>query len=135
MPSRFNTGKCELTDWKQELGNQIRESRKDLSWTQQELRERAKLHVNSISRYETGEAAPELDVLLRLASLLEREDFKIGDYEITIRKSVQDGNVAPSLKQLRLRFGNEYVFDDGEALMRIQPGKSGLVIIPGKRTA
>lgn len=124
-----------MINWRKELGEQIRESRKDLSWTQQELRERADLHVNSISRYETGQAAPELDVLLRLADLLEREDFKVGDYEITIRKTFEGMAVAPHPKQLRLRFGNEYVFDDGEALMKIQPGKSGLVIISGKRTA
>lgn len=121
--------------WKRELGQQIRESRKDLSWTQQDLRERAGLHVNSISRYETGEAAPELDVFLRLSHLLEREDFTVGGYEITIRKTTQDTSIASQPKQLRLHFGSEYLFDDGEALMKIQPSKSGLVIIPAKRMA
>lgn len=123
-----------MADWRKELGLQIRESRKDLSWTQEDLRRRAELHVNSISRYETGQAAPELDVLVRLADVLEREDFKIGDYEITIRKAIpSELEVGP--KQLRLRFGSEYLFDDGEALMKIQPSKSGLVIISAKRTA
>ena len=124
-----------MTDWKKELGKQIRESRIDMFWTQEDLREHADLHVNSISRYETGQAVPELEVLLRLADLLEREDFKIGEYEVTIRRSVPEAGAAPSPRQLRLRFGNEYLFDDGEALMRIQPSKSGLVIISGKRTA
>lgn len=122
-------------NWKKELGKQIRESRRDLSWTQDELSRRAELHVNSISRYETGQQVPELDVLLQLADLLEREDFKLDDFEITIRKIDRDKVAAPHPRQLRLRFGSEYVFDDGESLMKIQPGKSGLVIVPGRRTA
>jgi hypothetical protein len=41
---------------------------------------------------------------------------------------------APAVpKQLRLEFGKEYVFDDGHATVRIQPGREGIYILPEKR--
>lgn len=121
-------------DWKKELGIQIRDGRKDSSLRQEDLRERADVHINMISRYERGDSAPELDVLIRLAIALNIEELKIGNYVVTIRAA--DGVTAPAgPRQLRLEFGKEYVFDGGISRMRIQPSKDGLFIVPEKRRA
>lgn len=119
-------------DWKKELGIQIREGRRDSLLRQEELRERAQVHINMISRYERGGSAPELDVLIRLAIALNIEEFRIGDYRILIKAA--DGVAAtPGPKQLRLEFGKEYVFDGGTSRMKIQPSRDGLFIAPEKR--
>jgi transcriptional regulator with XRE-family HTH domain len=119
-------------DWKKELGIQIREGRKDSSLRQEDLGASVDVHFNMIGRYERGDSAPELDVLIRLASTLNIGEFKIGDYRVLIRAA--DG-VAASLapKQLRLEFGKEYVFDGGSSSMKLQPSRDGLFIIPQKR--
>jgi transcriptional regulator with XRE-family HTH domain len=121
-------------DWKKELGIQIRDGRRDSLLRQEDLRERADVHINMISRYERGDSAPELDVLIRLAIALNIEELRIGDYVITIRAA--DGVAAPSgPRQLRLEYGKEYVFDGGNSSMKIQPSKEGLFITPEKRKA
>lgn len=124
-----------MSDWKLELGQQIRENRKDRFWNQQDLCQRASVHVNSISRYETGQAAPELDVLLRLAAALDMGEFRIGDQVISIQAIADSKEEPAGPKQLRLEYGKEYVFDGGDSLMKIHPSKAGLVITPEKRTA
>ena len=122
-------------DWKSELGSQIRESRRDLFLNQDELCRRASVHVNSISRYETGQSAPELDVLLRLARALGRDRFRIGDQLILIKKISGSEETSTGPVQLRLEYGKEYVFDHGNSVMKIQASKVGLVIAPEERTA
>jgi len=119
-------------DWKKELGIQIRDGRRDSLLRQEELKERAQVHINMISRYERGASAPELDVLIRLATALNIEEFRIGEYRVAIKAA--DGVAVPSgPKQLRLEFGKEYVFDGGTSCMKIQPSREGLFIIPQKR--
>jgi transcriptional regulator with XRE-family HTH domain len=119
-------------DWKKELGIQIREGRADASLRQEDLKGRADVHINMISRYERGESAPELDVLIRLATALNIEEFRIGDYRILIKAT--DGIAVPSVpRQLRLEFGREYVFGGGASCMKIQPSRDGLFITPQKR--
>jgi transcriptional regulator with XRE-family HTH domain len=122
-------------DWKKELGSQLREGRRDLFCNQEELCAKAGLHVNSISRYENGQSAPELDILIRLARALEREEFIVENHSITIKPLSPSTDKLREPRQLRLEYGKEYVFDDGETQMRIQPGKSGLLIAPHRRRA
>src|SRR5580658_7362694 len=101
-------------DWKKELGIQLRESRDDLSLLQGDVAKDAKVHTNMISRYENGGSGPELDVLIRLAVALEKQQFRIGDYLVIIRavEDAGDADRTPSQpKQLRLKYGEEYVFD------------------------
>lgn len=119
-------------NWKKELGIQIREGRKDSSLRQEDLGASVDVHLNMIGRYERGDCAPELDILVRLASALNIEEFRIGDYRVLVR--AVDG-VATSIgpKQLRLEFGREYVFDGGTSSMKIQPSRDGLFISPQKR--
>lgn len=125
-------------DWKKELGMQLREGRDDLSLLQDELAEQAKIHKNMISRYENGGAGPELDVLIRLAIALDKQEFRIGDHLVVIRSvdDADDADNTPSQpKQLRLKYGEEYVFDSHGASMKIQPSKEGLFIAPAHRKA
>jgi transcriptional regulator with XRE-family HTH domain len=119
-------------DWKKELGIQIRDARRDSLLRQGELGKRAQVHVNMIGRYEQGDSAPELDVLIELAIALNVEEFRIGGRSVIIKAA--DGVAAPSgPKQLRLEFGKEYIFDGGISRMKIQPSRDGLFITPQKR--
>ena len=88
-----------------------------------------------ISRYERGEAAPELDVLIRLASALDKEEFRIGDHRVLIKAATEADNASSRTKQMRLEYGKEYVFDGDNSSMKIQPSKEGLFITPEKRKA
>jgi transcriptional regulator with XRE-family HTH domain len=120
-------------DWKKELGIQLRESRGDLNLQQSEISECVKLHVNMISRHETGAAAPELDNLIRLAIALEKDEFRIGDYVVSIKPVDGAVQTLSQSRQLRLKYGEEYVFDSHGTSMKIQPSREGLFIIPAER--
>jgi transcriptional regulator with XRE-family HTH domain len=121
--------------WKKELGNQLRGGRADLFLNQEELCSRVGLHVNSVSRYENGASAPELDVLIRLAVALGIEEFVVEEHIVTIKALTPSAEKPRDHRQLRLEYGKQYVFDDGEAQMRVQPGKSGLFIVAQNRSA
>ena len=125
-------------DWKKELGIQLREGRDDLSLLQNDVAKQVKVHTNMIGRYENGGAGPELDVLIQLAIALDKREFRIGDYLVIIR-GVNDADDADRIssqpKQLRLKYGEEYVFDSHGTSMKIQPSKEGLFITPAQRKA
>ncbi|MGA3079814.1 MAG: helix-turn-helix transcriptional regulator [Terracidiphilus sp.] len=121
-------------DWKKELGIQIREARRDSLLSQGDLGRRAHVHINMIGRYEQGDSAPELDVLIELAIALNIEKLRIGKHSVIIK--VADGVEVPSgVKQLRLEFDKEYVVDGGGSRMKIRPTRDGLFIVPEKRKA
>jgi transcriptional regulator with XRE-family HTH domain len=125
-------------DWKKELGIQLREGRDDLRLLQGDVAKDAKIHKNMISRYENGGSGPELNVLIRLAVALDKPEFRIGDHLVIIR-AVDDADDADRIssqpKQLRLEYGEEYVFDSHGTSMKIQPSKEGLFIAPAERKA
>lgn len=125
-------------DWKKELGIQLREGRDDLSLLQNDVAKQVKVHTNMIGRYENGGAGPELDVLIQLAIALDKREFRIGEYLVIIR-GVNDADDADRIssqpKQLRLKYGEEYVFDSHGTSMKIQPSKEGLLITPAERKA
>jgi XRE family transcriptional regulator, regulator of sulfur utilization len=52
------------------LGRRVRQLRKQLGWSQEELAEAADLHENYVSRLETGRQEPGFFVLLRLCRAL-----------------------------------------------------------------
>lgn len=124
-----------MMNWKKELGIQIREGREDSYLRQKDLRSRAGVHINMISRYERGEAAPDLDVLIRLASALDKQEFRIGEYRVLIKSAAETDDASSHTKQMRLEYGKEYMFDGGDSSMKIQPSKEGLFITPEKRKA
>jgi len=53
-----------------QLGQRIRESRRILSLTQQELAERAKISVSFLSMIERGDRVPHIETLAKLADAL-----------------------------------------------------------------
>jgi transcriptional regulator with XRE-family HTH domain len=123
-------------DWKKELGIQLREGRDDLNLLQEDVARDVKVHKNMIGRYENGGSGPELDALIRLAVALNKQEFRIGDHLVIIRPvddAVDADNNSSQPKQLRLKYGEEYVFDSGGTSMKIQPSKEGLFIIPAER--
>jgi predicted transcriptional regulator len=125
-------------DWKRELGIQLREGRDDLSLFQGDVANQAEIHKNMIGRYEKGGAAPELDLLIRLAVILDKREFQIGNHLVIIRaiNDEDDAERIPSQpKQMRLKYGEEYVFDSHGTSMKIQPSKGGLLISPAQRKA
>lgn len=125
-------------EWKKELGIQLREGRDDLRMLQTEVAKQARIHPNMIGRYESGGTAPEIEVLIRLAVALDRLEYRIGDHLLTIR-AVDDSDstnrTSSQPKQLRLKYGEEYVFDSHGTSMKIQPSKEGLLIAPAERKA
>lgn len=50
-----------------QLGNAVREIRKELGWTQETLAEHSKLHVTYIAGIETGKRNPSLRSIVALA--------------------------------------------------------------------
>ena len=125
-------------NWKKELGIQLREGRDDLSLFQGDVAKQAEIHKNMIGRYENGGAAPELDLLIRLAVALDKREFRIGDHLVIIRPvndADDEGRTSSQPKQLRLKYGEEYVFDSQGTSMKIQPRKEGLFISPAQRKA
>jgi len=122
-------------DWKTELGIQLREGRTDSYLRQEDVRKRADIHVNMIGRYERGDAAPDLELLIRLAKVLDKMEFHIGDHLIIIKAAGEADTVSSDAKQMRLEFGKEYLFDGGTSTMKIQPSKGGIFIAPVRRKA
>ncbi len=129
---------CIDMDWKKELGIQLREGRNDLNLLQKDVAKQVKVHTNMIGRYENGGAGLDVDVLIQLAVALDKHEFRIGDYFVIIRAVDDADNVArisSQPKQLRLKYGEEYVFDSHGTSMKIQPSKEGLFITPTERKA
>jgi transcriptional regulator with XRE-family HTH domain len=124
-----------LMDWKKELGIQLREGRDDMYLLQDDVAKQVKVHSNMIGRYESGGSGPELDVLIQLAVALDKHEFRIGNHFVII-KAVDEAEEKTSSqpKQLRLRYGGEYVFDGGGASMKIQPSREGLFITHAQRS-
>lgn len=52
------------------LGERIKELRKEAGWSQGELAERVGTDARQVSRYENGRITPSLDVLVRIAEVL-----------------------------------------------------------------
>jgi transcriptional regulator with XRE-family HTH domain len=53
------------------LGERVKELRKEQGWSQGELAERVGTDARQISRYENGRITPSLDVVARLAEVLD----------------------------------------------------------------
>jgi transcriptional regulator with XRE-family HTH domain len=119
-------------DWKKELGIQLREGRDDLTLRQEDLSGRAGIHLNMVGRYERGESGPELDILVQLAKALDKWEFHIGDYIVTIRQANRVPDVTQP-RQLRLEYGREYIFVHGST-PKLPSGKETLLIVPAQRS-
>lgn len=64
------TPSLQLTFWKMEFPDRLARLRKERGLTQQQLADRAEVHVVQIRRYEGGVSQPAVDILKRLAIAL-----------------------------------------------------------------
>lgn len=68
------------------IGRRIRELRKKMGLSQEELSERAEITPNYLSRIERGTENPTLDALIRLADALEVEMWEMFDFGHTVAR-------------------------------------------------
>lgn len=105
------------------LGKQIREARKDLGLTQADLADLLKLSRQIVLRYEAGSDAPSIEILSRMAPLLQTQ-FQINGRLISVEGLPADARL--DAKQLRLDFDKEHKYE--QATIKIRPSRAGLVI-------
>src|SRR6266436_6602511 len=110
-------------NWKHELGNQIKGARESAGLTQSELATQLDVSRQMLSRYEAGQAAPAVDVLVEIARALEIE-FQVKG--ILVR--FEQGSKRPKLlhKQLKLEFEKPRRFDG--ARIEITPSEGKILI-------
>jgi transcriptional regulator with XRE-family HTH domain len=109
--------------WKHDLGRQIRQERDSAGITQAELAKQLNVSRQMIGRYEAGEDAPAVDVLVEIARVLDI-DFQVKG--ILLR--FEQGSNRPKLlhKQLKLEFDKPRRFD--RAQIEITPSEGKILI-------
>jgi transcriptional regulator with XRE-family HTH domain len=70
-PRRQPTLSFEDTAYRRRLGTRIRDLRTERQWTQEDLSDKASLAREYLSKVESGHRNPSLDVIARLAKVLE----------------------------------------------------------------
>jgi transcriptional regulator with XRE-family HTH domain len=109
--------------WKHELGRQIKQGRESLGLTQAGLASQLDLSRQMIGRYETGQDAPAIDVLVEIARMLEIE-FQVKG--ILVKFEQGGRRPRPLRKQLKLEFEKTRKFD--RARIEITPSEDKILI-------
>ena len=106
--------------WKLDLGRQIRSERDSAGMTQAELAKQLNVSRQMIGRYEAGDDAPAVDVLVEIARILEIE-FQVRGILVKLER----GSKHPKLvhKQLRLEFEKPRRFDRAQIEITASEGK------------
>lgn len=112
-------------NWKRELGSDIQNARLSFpgGMSQEQLGNALGLVRNTIGNFEAGRRAPDYDLLRRIAEILNRDHFDIGE-RIRVEFSL-NGKPRPEAvaQQLNLHFdGNDGV------TVRIQSAGHGVII-------
>ncbi len=109
--------------WKQDLGRQIRQERDSAGMTQAELAKHLDVSRQMVGRYEAGQDAPAVDVLVEIARILDVE-FQVKG--ITLR--CEPSSKRPKLlqKQLKLEFEKTRRFEG--AKIEIMPSEGKILI-------
>ena len=109
--------------WKHDLGRKIRQERDSAGMTQAELAKQLNVSRQMIGRYEAGEDAPAVDVLVEIARIL---DISFNVKGIQLR--FEAGSKRPKLlhKQFRLEFERPRRFD--RAQIEITPTEGKILI-------
>lgn len=109
--------------WKHELGRQIKQERESAGLTQADLASQLDVSRQMISRYEAGQDAPAVDVLVEMARILEIE-FQVKGILVRFEQSSK----RPKLlhKQLKLEFEKTRRF--GGAQIEITPIEGKILI-------
>jgi transcriptional regulator with XRE-family HTH domain len=114
----------EGVSWKGALGGEIRKYRRKARLTQEELAEKVGLHPNMISRYETGTAAPDVQLLGAIALEIGMSQFKFNGSLFSVKPS--EPQTTEPVEQLKLNLGQEYVYP--QATVSITPTKLMITI-------
>lgn len=111
--------------WKRDLGEQIKKARKSVRMTQQELGDQIDVSRQMISRYEAGLDAPAVEVLARIALLLEAE-FQVRGCRVVFERT--EGRFTPRavIKQFELPFDKPHRFP--RAVVEITPRYRSILI-------
>jgi transcriptional regulator with XRE-family HTH domain len=110
-------------NWKHELGRQIKHERESAGLTQADLADQLDLSRQMIGRYETGQDAPAVDVLVEIARVLDIE-FQVKGVLVKFEQGVR----RPGLlhKHLKLEFEKTRRFD--KAQIEITPSEGKILI-------
>jgi transcriptional regulator with XRE-family HTH domain len=112
-----------VVTWKRELGQQIKRERESAGLTQVDLANQLKVSRQMVSRYERGEDAPAVDVLVELARLLEIE-FRIRG----ILVKFEEDSKRPRLLHKQLKFEYEKARKFDGAQVEITPSEGKILI-------
>jgi transcriptional regulator with XRE-family HTH domain len=109
--------------WKHELGQQIKQKRESAGLTQADLAGQIDLSRQMIGRYEAGEDAPAVDVLVEIARILDIE-FQVKG--ILVKFEQNHKRSKPVRKQLKLEFEKPRRFDGAQ--IEITPSEGKILI-------
>ena len=112
-------------DWKHDLGNQLRASRKAVGITQSGLAKLLNVSRQMVCRYEAGSAAPAFDVLALAATVLDAE-FQVLGLRITLGETSGQPKLQSMPKQLSLQFNKSRSFE--HAVVKITPHRGRILI-------
>jgi len=98
------------------LAENIRRIRKEKGWSQKELGEMIGSHLSHVNRIETGKYKPSLDVLKKIADVLEVSlDHLVSDKEEAFKEvKIEDKSMAERIKLL-----NTLEPEDRKAVIRV----------------
>jgi transcriptional regulator with XRE-family HTH domain len=106
--------------WKHELGRQIKQERESAGLTQAELATQLDVSRQMISRYEAGQDAPAVDVLVEMARIL---DIQFQVKGILVKFEQGSKRPRPLHKQLKLEFEKPRRFDGAQIEITASEGK------------
>jgi transcriptional regulator with XRE-family HTH domain len=109
-----------VMSWKHELGEQIKQERESAGLTQVDLANQLKVSRQMISRYERGEDAPAVDVLVELARVLDIE-FRVRGILVKFEHDTKRPRLLH--KQFKLEFEKPRRFDGAQVEITPSEGK------------
>jgi transcriptional regulator with XRE-family HTH domain len=109
--------------WKHELGRQIKQARESADLTQADLAKQLDVSRQMIGRYEAGQDAPAVDVLVEIGRILEME-FQVRGVLVKFEQSSKHPKLLR--KQLKLDFEKPRKFDGAQ--IEITPSEGKILI-------
>ena len=109
--------------WKHKLGRQIKHERESAGLTQADLADQLDLSRQMIGRYEAGQDAPAVDVLVEIARSLDIE-FEVKGVLVKFEQGVR----RPGVLHKHLKFEFEKLRRFNNAQIEITPGEGKILI-------
>lgn len=112
------------TEWRQDLGSQIKRARVSLGLRQEDIAGQIGIATSSLSYYESGKKPIDFEILIAIAGAL-KTTFEARGFRLAPTNGATFPRILP--KQLCLEFDKEHVFQATE--LSIRPTREGTVII------